>query len=73
MQVSDSIRLERALCSLEGLSVGDAFGERFFVAPQVLDMLLAGPALPIPPWNYTDDTEMALSIVEVLQHFGTID
>jgi ADP-ribosylglycohydrolase len=64
-------RLDRARLSLEGLSVGDAFGERFFVHPDVVERLLALRALPAPPWPYTDDTEMALSIVAVLrQHDG---
>jgi len=66
-------RLDRARLSLEGLSVGDAFGERFFVHPNVVERLLALRALPLPPWPYTDDTEMALSIVAVLRRHDTID
>ena len=64
-------RLARAALSLEGLSVGDAFGERFFscsveeLAPQRL--------APPGPWPYTDDTEMALSIVSALRQSGEID
>ncbi len=52
-------RLERARISLEGLSVGDAFGERFFYHPDLVGALLDQRALPAPPWAYTDDTEMA--------------
>ncbi|APR83538.1 N-formylglutamate deformylase [Minicystis rosea] len=66
-------RMDRALLSLEGLSVGDAFGERFFVKPEVIAELLAQRALPPAPWRYTDDTVMALGIVEVLDRFGAID
>jgi ADP-ribosylglycohydrolase len=65
--------LERALCSLEGLSVGDAFGERFFVHPDTVDRLIAARALPAPPWRFTADTQMALSIVAVLRRHGRID
>ncbi len=72
MNSSDD-RLARAVCALEGLSVGDAFGERFFVHPTVLDLLLRERALPAPPWPYTDDTQMALSIVETLAARGAID
>jgi ADP-ribosylglycohydrolase len=50
-------RRERTLQSLDGLSVGDAFGERFFRMPR---RAIAGR------WQWTDDTQMALSIVEVL-------
>jgi ADP-ribosylglycohydrolase len=60
-------RLARARNSLQGLSVGDAFGECFFWFP------LEARALPPAPWRYTDDTAMALGIVEVLERFGAID
>jgi ADP-ribosylglycohydrolase len=65
--------LERALCSLEGLVVGDAFGERFFVHPKTVEHLSAARALPAPPWWFTDDTQLALSIVAVLRRHGRID
>ncbi|NJM07173.1 ADP-ribosylglycohydrolase family protein, partial [Candidatus Gracilibacteria bacterium] len=73
MTTTSAIRLERARVALEGLSVGDAFGERFFTHPAVVTSLIAQRALPAPPWPYTDDTEMALSIVAVLRQYGTID
>jgi ADP-ribosylglycohydrolase len=65
--------LERARLSLEGLSVGDTFGEQFFgtlaeVAPRIAQRIV-----PEAPWRYTDDTEMALSIVEALERRGPID
>lgn len=64
-------RMERAL---EGLSVGDAFGERFFQPPPVLIDALQRRQVPAaPPWKWTDDTAMALSIVETLRESGTID
>jgi ADP-ribosylglycohydrolase len=62
--------LSKALRSLEGLSLGDAFGELFFH----LSPWDASPStLPETVWPWTDDTHMALSIVEVLQKFGHID
>jgi ADP-ribosylglycohydrolase len=53
--------------ALEGLSVGDAFGGRFFVPP--------GPDrfLPPPPWRHSDDTAMASVIVAILDRHGRID
>lgn len=66
-------RLERAYLALEGLSIGDAFGERFFMHPDITAKLLIERALPAPPWNYTDDTEMALSITAVLRQHDAID
>jgi ADP-ribosylglycohydrolase len=59
--------------SLEGLSLGDSFGERFFVPFELAGMMLDRRALPTPPWRYTDDTVMALSIVETLERHGRID
>lgn len=73
MPSDSSARLERALLSLDGLSVGDAFGERFFLPPTVLQPMLEQRALPRAPWGYTDDTEMALGIVQVLEERGHID
>jgi ADP-ribosylglycohydrolase len=66
-------RLARARLSLEGLSVGDAFGERFFANPLVVDSWLESRSLPAVPWTWTDDTAMALSIVEVLESEGMVD
>ena len=64
-------RLARAALSLEGLSVGDAFGERFF-SWSVEEM---APQRVPPPglWRYTDDTEMALSLVSILRQTGEVD
>lgn len=64
---------DRALRSLDGLSVGDAFGERFFGPPGVMTSKIAARELPTPPWKWTDDTEMASAICEVLTTHGKID
>lgn len=60
-----------ALGSLTGLSVGDAFGDRFFLPKNLV--LLAGSGLPPAPWDWSDDTEMACSITDVLNRHGRID
>jgi ADP-ribosylglycohydrolase len=70
---SSLTRIERARLALEGLSVGDAFGERFFVHPDIVQRLIMQRALPAPPWPYTDDTEMALTITAVLRQHESID
>ena len=67
-------RAARARLSLEGLSVGDAFGERFFGVDEYVASLIERRAAPGGRcWRYTDDTEMALSIVDHLEHAGAID
>jgi len=60
-------RLALARLSLEGLSVGDAFGDRFFMHADTAKALIQAQALPKDPWAYTDDTNMALSIYETLR------
>lgn len=66
-------RLARARLSLEGLSVGDAFGERFFGPVRAIQARLASRDLPPGPWRYTDDTEMSLAVVDVLAAHGGVD
>lgn len=62
--------LAQALRSLEGLSVGDAFGELFFFLSPYTTF---ASTLPPGPWRWTDDTHMALSIVEILKSHGRIE
>ncbi|MEE4545528.1 ADP-ribosylglycohydrolase family protein [Streptomyces sp. V4-01] len=64
-------RLDRAMASLRGLAVGDALGSQFFV-PANYDALLSG-ALPPGPWQWTDDTEMACSVLAVLAAHDRVD
>jgi ADP-ribosylglycohydrolase len=64
-------RLERALASLRGLAVGDALGSQFFVP--VNYPLLKRRELPPGPWKWTDDTEMACSVVAVLAAHHRVD
>lgn len=67
------LRLARAYLALQGLSVGDAFGERFFCARRTLTERLTRRELPPAPWSYTDDTAMALGVFAVLAQRGDID
>jgi ADP-ribosylglycohydrolase len=66
-----SDRLSRAVASLRGLAVGDALGSCFF-APENLAALEARQP-PADPWRWTDDTEMACSLVTVLARHGRVD
>ena len=68
--------VHRAILSFDGLSVGDAFGQCFFAYgtdPYVWNHRLASREIPPGQWVYTDDTEMALGICEVLNRHGRID
>jgi len=54
-------RINAAHLAIEGLSIGDAVGRQ--------PLLDVAP----PPWRYSDDTEMALAIAEVLAEHRSID
>ena len=58
--------------SLDGLSVGDALGAQFFVPGTSFAELEAGRP-PQRPWPWTDDTEMACTVVTELHADGPID
>jgi ADP-ribosylglycohydrolase len=60
------------VASLQGLTVGDALGSCFFVPGNL--PALEVRALPRDPvWPWTDDTEMACSVLAVLKRYGRID
>lgn len=63
-------RMRRALLSLDGLSVGDAVGQSCF---SILPEQAAKRQLPPSRLYWTDDTAMALGIVEVLSRLQRID
>lgn len=68
---TESDRATRAVASLRGLAVGDALGSQFFV-PDNFQALQNGE-LPPGTWEWTDDTEMACSVLAVLLRHGRID
>ncbi|WP_373540405.1 ADP-ribosylglycohydrolase family protein [Chamaesiphon sp.] len=65
--------LTRAELALTGLSIGDAFGQMFFGNTENMSMAIDLQALPAPPWYLTDDSIMAIGIVETLREWGEID
>ncbi|WP_329377383.1 ADP-ribosylglycohydrolase family protein [Streptomyces sp. NBC_01716] len=68
---------EAARRSLEGLALGDAFGERWFPLfrdrPQAYAEIKARTMPREPDWHWTDDTAMALAVQRVLDQCGLID
>lgn len=67
--MDDKQRQRQTRLSLKGLSIGDAFGQQFFSQPE----LAATRELPPYPWTITDDTVMAVSVVETLEVTHSID
>ncbi len=70
---SDGDRRARCVLALDGLSVGDAFGDRYFGPGIEVMPRIARRELATAPWPWTDDTHMAFSIAEMLLAEGTID
>lgn len=65
MTVSDSLR---------GLTLGDAFGEQWFLLPSSeVDDALAARRVAGGTWPWTDDTAMARVLVAHLHAHGTVD
>lgn len=64
---SDQQSWNRAIDTLNGLSIGDAFGDALFGQDA------SRRVLPTTPWSYTEDTNTALSIVWCLRKFGCIN
>jgi len=66
-------RVERMKLSLDGLGLGDALGEMLSYQAHAAPRRLTENNLPAGPWFHTDDTEMAISIVQVLKSHGYVD
>lgn len=67
--------IERATRALEGLSVADAFGEQLLHAgPKARMIALDARTAPVGrTWKWTDDSAMAIAIVDELRARGEID
>jgi ADP-ribosylglycohydrolase len=76
MDASPAARLARARLSLDGLSIGDAFGSvlgEFAAGPREARWLRERITPPGAPWATTDDTEMGIAVVETLKECQAID
>ncbi|MFD8964421.1 ADP-ribosylglycohydrolase family protein [Streptomyces sp. NPDC059568] len=76
---ADRVPADRAAArrSLEGLALGDAFGERWFPLFRERPRAHAEIKARLTPqeleWHWTDDTAMALAVQRVLHEHGAID
>ncbi|MGQ4617327.1 ADP-ribosylglycohydrolase family protein [Nocardia sp. R7R-8] len=66
------MHVDLMLDSLDGLSVGDAVGQEFPIMRRSIADLQAGNVSG-GPWRWTDDTEMACTVVAELLGYGGID
>lgn len=70
--MNNTKRLAYAWDSLQGLSVGDSFGECFFTDIELVRGRIAGKHEPPSPWLITDDSVMAIGIYNCLKKSGKI-
>lgn len=73
LPLDHATRMARVRLALDGLATGDAFGEQFFLPANGQHLEHEEPFLPPGPWPYTDDTEMALGLSEVLDRNGCVN
>ncbi|MBB4911797.1 ADP-ribosylglycohydrolase family protein [Actinophytocola algeriensis] len=59
---------DNAYASLVGTAVGDALGDGLYLRDNAINR-----RLPTAPWRWTDDTEMACSVLHVLRGHGHVD
>jgi ADP-ribosylglycohydrolase len=66
-------RLHLARKALDGIAIGDAFGESFFGQTDQVLSYIQKREIPESSWEFTDDTVMAISVYEQLDKYSTID
>ena len=66
-------RIELAKKSLAGIAIGDAFGDSFFRERELVELALTNKTIPETQWRYTDDTIMAIPILQSLEKFEEVN
>ncbi|MDE7476867.1 MAG: ADP-ribosylglycohydrolase family protein [Lachnospiraceae bacterium] len=71
MELKD--RLKYAKRALDGIALGDCFGQTFFVPDEIARQRIKDREILNAPWHFTDDTVMAIGIYHILEKYGKID
>lgn len=71
MELTD--RIKYAKRALDGIALGDCFGETFFVPDEIAHQRIKDREILNEPWSFTDDTVMAIGIYRILEKYGKID
>lgn len=66
-------RIKYAKRALDGIALGDSFGQTFFVPDETARQRIRDREILKEPWHFTDDTVMAIGIYRVLEKYGKID
>lgn len=65
-------RMGNAARSLQGLNLGDCFGQTFFGVTEVIEKRLSAREIVDGPWYFTDDTVMGIGVYRILKQYGEI-
>ena len=71
MELKD--RIKYAKCALDGIALGDCFGQTFFVPDEIALQRIKDREILNEPWHFTDDTVMAIGIYRILEKYGKIN
>lgn len=71
MELKD--RIKYAKRALDGIALGDCFGQTFFVSDEIARQRIKDREILNEPWSFTDDTVMAIGIYRILEKYGKID
>jgi len=66
-------RMKYAKCALDGIALGDCFGQTFFVPEKEAYQRIRAREILEEPWHFTDDTVMAIAIYRILGQYGEIN
>ncbi len=66
-------RIIYAKRALDGIALGDCFGQTFFVPDKIARQRIKDREILNEPWFFTDDTVMAIGIYRILEKYGKID
>lgn len=71
MKQEDRIRYAKR--ALDGIALGDCFGQTFFVPEEIACQRIQDREILKSPWHFTDDTVMAIGIYRILEQYGEIN
>lgn len=66
-------RIKNAKRALDGIALGDCFGQTFFVSEEEACRRIRDRKILNEPWHFTDDTVMAIGIYRILEKYGKIN
>lgn len=71
MKIED--RVKYAKRALDGIALGDCFGQTFFVKDEVAYQRIRERKILEEAWYFTDDTVMGIGIYRILEKYGEIN